>query len=130
MDILSNINGYALDNDQRKAILSNDQNILVIAGAGSGKTLTIIGKIKYLIEHEKFDIKDILVISFTNEACQSLKNKLDYDIDVLTFHKLALNILKDNFPNITIAASDELEYVIKIFLESIIFSISALVMFS
>ena len=44
------INGYKLDINQRKIITDNKTNILVVAGAGSGKTLTIVGKIKYLIE--------------------------------------------------------------------------------
>ena len=43
-----NINGYKLDINQRKIITDNKTNILVVAGAGSGKTLTIVGKIKYL----------------------------------------------------------------------------------
>ena len=44
------INGHSLDKYQRKVILNNSKYLLVVAGAGSGKTLTIIGKIKYLIE--------------------------------------------------------------------------------
>ena len=45
-----NINGHSLDKYQRKIILNNSKHLLVVAGAGSGKTLTIVGKIKYLIE--------------------------------------------------------------------------------
>ena len=48
--LLDNINGYPLDEKQRKVVTSNQKHILVSAGAGSGKTLTIIGKIGYLIE--------------------------------------------------------------------------------
>ena len=66
--IFSNINGYSLDTEQRMAILSNAKNNLVVAGAGSGKTLTIVGKIKYLVEVLKVNPKNILCISFTNEA--------------------------------------------------------------
>jgi superfamily I DNA/RNA helicase len=72
------------------AIKSNHEATLVIAGAGSGKTLTILGKVKYLIEHG-IKHQEILCISFTNETTKSLKNKLsdmNYDIDVYTFHKL------------------------------------------
>ena len=48
--LLNNINGFPLDYAQRKVVTSNKKHLLVSAGAGSGKTLTIIGKIRYLIE--------------------------------------------------------------------------------
>ena len=57
-----------------------------------------------------------MCISFTNDSVNSLKNSLlknyNYDIDVFTFHKLALNILKDNKNIVNIASSDELDYII------------------
>ena len=43
------INGYPLDENQMKPILENPKYSLIIAGAGSGKTMTLIGKIKYLL---------------------------------------------------------------------------------
>lgn len=95
-----NINGKSLDRNQRNAILNDKDSILVIAGAGSGKTLTIIGKIKYLIEIKNIDPKAILCISFTNETTKDLKKSikkcLKYDIEVKTFHKLAIKILSIN----------------------------------
>lgn len=119
-NILSDICGYALDEQQQKVVKDNSRYLLVIAAAGAGKTLTIIGKIRYLIEVEKLKQEDILCISFTNEATNSLKNKLkinyDYDIDVLTFHKLALNILKDQ--ELKITSEEELEDIIRIFLNT------------
>ena len=51
--ILDNINGYKLDNNQKEAVISDELNTLVIAGAGSGKSLTIIGKVIYLINSKK-----------------------------------------------------------------------------
>ena len=67
------INGYELDKEQKEVVLSNNKNILVIAGAGSGKSLTIIGKIKYLIYKQDINKEEILCISFTNDSCNSLK---------------------------------------------------------
>lgn len=89
--------GNTLDKEQQKIAESCDKYILVVAGAGSGKTLTIIGKIYNLINIKGINYKDILCISFTKASSLSLKEKLklefNKDIDVYTFHKLSLNIL-------------------------------------
>ena len=73
--ILNNICGYELDNEQKIFSVSNE-NILLIAPAGSGKTLSLIGKIRYLIESKKAKENEILCISYTNEAVNNLKDKL------------------------------------------------------
>lgn len=114
---LFNINGYDLDDTQVSAIKSESQSTLVVAGAGSGKTLTILGKIKYLIEcmHVKED--EILCISFTNETVNSLKNKtaeMGYNLDIYTFHKLGLSILG----KVDIISDDYLDYIIDEYFES------------
>jgi DNA helicase-4 len=113
------INGYELDEYQMNAIKSNHEATLVIAGAGSGKTLTILGKIKYLIDNNiKQD--EILCISFTNETTKSLKNKLlemNYDIDVYTFHKLGLSMLDNKY---SIVKDSYLKYVINEYFKSYI----------
>ena len=112
-----NINGKKLDKYQRKAIVCDSKEILVIAGAGSGKTLTIVGKIKYLIEKKNYKEDEILCLSFTNEAVNNLKNKLKYNINVLTFHKLAISILKENNFLYHISSDNLLEYVVYEFFE-------------
>lgn len=118
--LLDDICGYKLDDAQRQIVVTDEEKTLVIAGAGSGKSLTIIGKIKYLIERKNIKQNDILCISFTNEACNSLKNKLkkyyNYDIDVLTFHKLGLNIIREKTQEFSIA-NNYLDIVIKEILE-------------
>ena len=120
--ILNNINGYPLDNKQRKVVTSDDKYLLVSAGAGSGKTLTIIGKIRYLIEIKKLKESEIICISFTNEATNNLKNKLKenygYDIPCYTFHKLGLEILKNE--NYKITEPDLLKYTIDEYFKSLI----------
>lgn len=83
-----------LDKYQKKAVKCKRKNILVLAGAGSGKTFTIVSRVKYLIHNLNVDPKEILCISFTNDAVNKLKDDLkDEKIDVLTFHKLALKII-------------------------------------
>ncbi len=113
-------NGITLDKYQSKAIFCNNKRYLVVAGAGSGKTLTIIAKINYLIENG-LDPKRILCISFTNETVNSLKNSLNkynLNVDVKTFHKLSLDILNRKYK---IASSNLLEYVIDEYFNSIIY---------
>ncbi len=89
---------YFLDKEQTKIVLDESKHLLVVAGAGSGKTLTILGKLKYLIEEKGVAAKDIICISFTAKASEDLKRKIATDlglnVDVYTFHKLALSVLK------------------------------------
>ena len=118
-ELLNNINGFSLDINQRNAIYSNEDNTLIIAGAGTGKTLTLVGKIRYLIEIENIKEEEILCISFTNDSTNSLKNKIkenyNYNVEVLTFHKLAIKILKDNNFNYQIIDDNYLNYIIEEF---------------
>ena len=121
-EILNNINGYKLDNKQKEIVTSQDKYLLVSAGAGSGKTLTIIGKIRYLIEIERLKEEEIICISFTNKATNNLRNKLEenynYNIPCYTFHKLGLEILKEN--NYTITSQDLLSYTIDEYFKGLI----------
>lgn len=107
-----NIDGKKLDKYQRKIILDNSNHLLVVAGAGSGKTLTILGKIKYLIEKQHIKQEEILCLSFTNETVNNLKERLPYQVDVFTFHKLAINILKKNCFPYHIMQNDLLSYIV------------------
>ena len=54
-ELLSDIEGKSLDTQQREAILIDEDNQLVIAGAGSGKTITIAGKVKYLTYNQNIE---------------------------------------------------------------------------
>ena len=113
------INNKVLDNNQKEAVFTNELNTLVLAGAGCGKTLTICAKIKYLIENLNINPKEILCISFTNNSVNDLKNKINYEIDIFTFHKLAIEIIKD-YKKEYFLESNYLEYIIdEIFLSSI-----------
>jgi Superfamily I DNA and RNA helicases len=124
-ELLNNINGYSLDNEQRRCIVDEEDHLLVIAGAGSGKSLTIIGKIRYLIETKYIEENQLLCISFTNDSTKSLNDSLmkcyNYNLEVLTFHKLALKIIKKVQKEIKIADPNTLEFLIDEFFDSIIF---------
>lgn len=114
--ILNNINGYPLDEYQSRVVLSNEEATLVVAGAGSGKSLTIIGKIVYLVKRCNIKPEEILVISFTNDATNNLKNNIkknyNFNINIYTFHKLALEILKQNNIKYSICPDNYLESIV------------------
>ncbi len=106
------VNGYNLDIHQMQLINSNE-NCIIIAGAGAGKTLTILGKINYLIEYQNIKPNEILVLSFTNASVNDIKSKINNDISVFTFHKLAIHILKQCQFQYTICSPTLLAYIIK-----------------
>ena len=105
------------DEDQIKAI-ETTENSLVIAGAGSGKTTTIVGKVDYLLKNNYYKEDELLIISFTNETVKSLKSRIDYDVDIKTFHKLALDIIKGLDNNISISNDYYLKYIIEEYINS------------
>lgn len=96
-ELLSNIDGLSLDTQQRRAVVVDEENVLVIAGAGSGKTLTISAKVKYLVENKHINPDEILLISFTNKSSNEMKKrinkKLNIKAKVYTFHSLGLDII-------------------------------------
>ncbi len=97
--LFSNIDGKSLDMQQRTAVIAEDDRILVLAGAGSGKTLTIAAKVKYLCEVKNINPNEILLISFTKksalEMTERIQNQLGIPIEATTFHKLGLDIIKN-----------------------------------
>lgn len=107
------VNNFELDDNQMK-IINNDCNSIVIAGAGSGKTLTITGKVNYLLENNIVKPEEILIISFTNASVNDIKQKVNKKINVFTFHKLAMFLLNNtNDINYHICSNNYLKYIIK-----------------
>ena len=85
---------YPLDEQQRRSIVSEEDNCLVVSSAGSGKTSSIVGKVKYLIEIKKVDPARILLISYTNKAAAELTERMGIDgLRGYTFHKLAVYLI-------------------------------------
>jgi DNA helicase-4 len=96
--LIGNIEGRPLDHQQMGCIVKDAPNHLVVAGAGTGKTTTILGKVKYLLATEACKPDEILVLSFTNAAASEMNARLvketNLDIRVSTFHKLGLDIIR------------------------------------
>lgn len=95
-EFFDDIDGKSLDKKQRLAVVINEQNSQIIAGAGCGKTLTVNAKVRYLIEKKGVNPSEILCLSFSNLSVGDLKDKLPDGVEISTFHKLGGSILKDN----------------------------------
>jgi len=92
-----------LNEQQKKAVLYNEGPLLVLAGAGSGKTKVLTTKIAYLIKEQNIDPYNILAITFTNKAAKEMKDRV-YNligdeakyIQISTFHSFGLRLLREN----------------------------------
>ena len=92
-----------LNKEQQKAVNHIDGPMLVLAGAGSGKTKVLTNRIANLIENG-ISPYNILAITFTNKAAKEMKDRVvrlvgkeAYNIQISTFHPLGLKILKENY---------------------------------
>jgi DNA helicase-2/ATP-dependent DNA helicase PcrA len=95
-DILSPLNEA-----QRDAVAAENQNMLVLAGAGSGKTRVLVHRIAWLIRAEDFSPWSILAVTFTNKAAREMRSRIEemlhipsHGMWVGTFHGLAHRLLK------------------------------------
>lgn len=89
---------YPLTARQRTSIVTNEDTTLVIAGAGTGKTSTIVGKVDYLVRRRLVPPERILVLAFARKASEELKMRLKpfgaaATVDTSTFHALGLRIV-------------------------------------
>ena len=93
-DFLDHCLKYPLDKQQRRSIVSEEDNCLVVSSAGSGKTSSIIGKVRYLIDIKHINPQNILLISYTNKAAAELTERMNIvGLRGYTFHKLAIDII-------------------------------------
>ncbi len=89
------VEGKSLDLQQRTAIVTDEDNNLVIAGAGTGKTTTILGKVNYVLDRYSVDPGEILLISFTRKSAEELKRRMKAEaIEVKTFHKFGKDVIQ------------------------------------
>lgn len=109
-----------LNNEQKEAVITTEGPLLVLAGAGSGKTKVLTTRVAYLIAEKMIDPYSILAITFTNKAANEMKErvikmlgKVAHQIQISTFHSFGLFILKENYKllgyknNFTILDSDD-----------------------
>lgn len=115
-----------LNTNQKEAVLSDDQYLRIIAGAGSGKTRVLTMRIVYLIEDEDVRPYKILAITFTNKAANEMKERLSKMLEegneprwISTIHSLCVRILREDisvlgYPkSFTIMDADDQKSVVK-----------------
>ena len=87
-----------LDEEQRRAVITDDDHCLLVAGAGAGKTTTMAAKVKYLVEKKHINPEEIIVISYTNKAIGELRERINSRLGIpakiCTFHAFAFEIVK------------------------------------
>lgn len=109
-----------LNKKQKEAVINTAGPMLILAGAGSGKTKVLTTKIAYLIEEKNVDPTNILAITFTNKAANEMKERVNKMlgissnmIQISTFHSFGLSIIKMHYEklgfksNFTIIDSDD-----------------------
>ena len=115
-----------LNDRQKEAVLYGDGPLLILAGAGSGKTSVLTKRVAYLIKERNVSPKNIVAITFTNKAAKEMKERIikevgkeGYDIQISTFHSFGLRIIRENYEklgyekNFTIIDSDDSLTVVK-----------------
>jgi len=94
---------YVLNKEQQQAVKYNKGHLLIIAGAGTGKTSVIVEKIKYLVKKKLAKPEQILALTFTEKAAAEMEERVDrampygyFQMSISTFHAFADQVLKEN----------------------------------
>ncbi|NLP13385.1 MAG: DNA helicase PcrA [Clostridium sp.] len=102
MDLLEGLN-----KEQREAVLHGDGPLLILAGAGSGKTRVLTHRIAYLIKEKNVHPASILAITFTNKAAKEMRERIDKLVEnnsdyiwVSTFHSMCVRMLRRDIDKI------------------------------
>ena len=96
-ELLDTVEKNSLTNEQREAVVTNEDATLVVASAGSGKTSLLVGKVGYLIEKQMANPDEILILAFNRNAkeeiSERIQTRLGVEVDVHTFHSFGLNVI-------------------------------------
>ena len=98
---------------QRKSIVTDEDSTLVVAGAGTGKTSTVVGKVSYLLKKKEIKSNEILALAYGNAAAAEMKSrvkeKTGIDIEIRTFHSTGKMII-ESLKNRKLKISDRAIY--------------------
>ena len=110
---MAGVSGFRPIAEQAEAVATDDDVTLVLAGAGTGKTAVITGKVAHLIQNRGIPPERILVLAFNRKAAAELRERLEAGhagVDVATFHAFARHVVAQSnlAPSISPLAEDEL----------------------
>jgi DNA helicase-2/ATP-dependent DNA helicase PcrA len=90
-----------LNESQREAVLHTDGPVMILAGAGSGKTRTLVARIQYLLEEKRVSPYQVLAVTFSNKAAREMRERLASSsqinigtLQVTTFHAFCARVLR------------------------------------
>ncbi len=90
-----------LNESQRQAVLFTDGPVMILAGAGSGKTRTLVARIQYLLEEKRIGPYQILAVTFSNKAAREMRERLSANtqinvgaLNITTFHSFCAKLLR------------------------------------
>jgi DNA helicase-4 len=96
--LFDRIETHPLSLAQRKSIVTDEDSTLVVAGAGTGKTSTVVGKVSYLIKKKEIISDEILALAYGKDAAKEMrervKEKTGEDIEIRTFHSIGRSIVQ------------------------------------
>lgn len=118
-DLFENVEEHPLTERQREACVYDEDNVLVIAGAGTGKTSTMAAKAAYLVKQGFARPEEILMIAFGKDARKELEDRVyefDYlnDVVIRTFHSLGKEIIghyENRATDVSVLATDDAQYI-------------------
>jgi len=116
-DYFEKVQKEPLTQEQRKAIVIEEMNNLIVAGAGTGKTSTIVGKAGYIIRKGLAKPEEILLLSFNRAVSQELQElvatRLDTSLQVNTYHSFGLQVIAEatrTKPSVSELAEDKAKF--------------------
>lgn len=113
-DFFDTVESEKLTDEQRTACITMEENTLLVAAAGSGKTSTLVGRVGYIVKKKLFEPEEILCLAFNTDAAKEIrlriKEKVKADVASKTFHSLGYEVIKQNYtPEVIIGKADNSE---------------------
>lgn len=102
---------HSLNEQQQKAVLHTEGPLLLLAGAGTGKTKVLTSRIANIIHQDLASPQNILAVTFTNKAAKEMQERVDnlvssYGLNIGTFHSMAARILRDQIEHLNLGLNN------------------------